>query len=230
MLKGIEAAIGSLQISVASASSSAGSSSGSSGGSSTGTADSGSSSSDGDSMNAQERAASTGLSTGYYQGMEYQYYSFSDPKAPYHWKWSNSANIPYDPVADYVYNGNYAALGKIKDHGTRQALLARGPSFGTYRHDGGVNITASSDFTSGFATGGMIHPGDTQPVSFFKSPDEAVGIFKPDQMRAIGDAMGGGSMAVHYHAAAGNPDPSPRAMMEMRDRIRQTVREVMGGL
>jgi hypothetical protein len=36
-----------------------------------------------------------------------------------------------------------------------------------------------------FATGGMIHPGDTQRVSFFKSPDETVGIFTPQQMNAL---------------------------------------------
>ncbi|TPI54740.1 hypothetical protein FJ417_24635 [Mesorhizobium sp. B3-1-7] len=36
-----------------------------------------------------------------------------------------------------------------------------------------------------FATGGMIHPGDTQQVSFFKSPDETVGIFTPGQMQAL---------------------------------------------
>jgi hypothetical protein len=37
----------------------------------------------------------------------------------------------------------------------------------------------------GFGTGGMIHPGDTQQVSFFKSPDETVGIFTPGQMGAL---------------------------------------------
>jgi hypothetical protein len=41
-----------------------------------------------------------------------------------------------------------------------------------------VNVTR-------FATGGMIHPGDTQRVSFFKSPDETVGIFTPQQMNAL---------------------------------------------
>lgn len=37
----------------------------------------------------------------------------------------------------------------------------------------------------GFATGGMIHPGDSQQVSFFKSPEETVGIFTPKQMNAL---------------------------------------------
>jgi hypothetical protein len=42
-----------------------------------------------------------------------------------------------------------------------------------------------------FATGGMIHPGDTQQVSFFKSPDETVGIFTPGQMQALADPQSG---------------------------------------
>lgn len=47
-----------------------------------------------------------------------------------------------------------------------------------------VNVTR-------FATGGMIHPGDTQNVSFFKSPDETVGIFTPGQMQALADPQSG---------------------------------------
>jgi hypothetical protein len=47
-----------------------------------------------------------------------------------------------------------------------------------------VNVTR-------FATGGMIHPGDTQQVSFFKSPDETVGIFTPGQMQALADPQSG---------------------------------------
>ncbi|MCA0032769.1 hypothetical protein [Mesorhizobium sp. B263B2A] len=39
----------------------------------------------------------------------------------------------------------------------------------------------------GFATGGVIHPGDSQQVSFFKSPQETVGIFTPQQMSALAD-------------------------------------------
>lgn len=47
-----------------------------------------------------------------------------------------------------------------------------------------VNVTR-------FATGGMIHPGDTQQVSFFKSPDETVGIFTPGQMQALANPQSG---------------------------------------
>ncbi|MGX9145945.1 hypothetical protein [Mesorhizobium sp. 128a] len=43
-----------------------------------------------------------------------------------------------------------------------------------------VNVTR-------FATGGVIHPGDTQRVQFFKSPEETVGIFTPKQMGALAD-------------------------------------------
>lgn len=39
----------------------------------------------------------------------------------------------------------------------------------------------------GFATGGMIHPGDSQRVSFFKSPDETVAILTPGQRQALAD-------------------------------------------
>ncbi|TPJ46845.1 hypothetical protein [Mesorhizobium sp. B2-7-1] len=42
-----------------------------------------------------------------------------------------------------------------------------------------------------FNSGGMIHPGDTQQVSFFKSPDETVGIFTPGQMQALADPQSG---------------------------------------
>ncbi|TGU44630.1 MULTISPECIES: hypothetical protein [unclassified Mesorhizobium] len=37
----------------------------------------------------------------------------------------------------------------------------------------------------GFDTGGMIAPGDTQHVQFFKSPEETVAIFTPQQMKAL---------------------------------------------
>lgn len=50
---------------------------------------------------------------------------------------------------------------------------------------GNTNVTVTR-----FATGGMIHPGDTQRVQFFKSPDETVGIFTPRQMAALADPQG----------------------------------------
>jgi hypothetical protein len=44
----------------------------------------------------------------------------------------------------------------------------------------------------GFATGGMIHPGDSQQVQLFKSPDEVVAIFTPQQVSALrGDNQNG---------------------------------------
>lgn len=47
-----------------------------------------------------------------------------------------------------------------------------------------VNVTR-------FATGGMIHPGDSQRVEFFKSPEETVGIFTANQMGALANAQSG---------------------------------------
>jgi len=49
---------------------------------------------------------------------------------------------------------------------------------------GTVNVTR-------FATGGVIHPGDTQQVSFFKSPDETVAIFTPQQRSALANPQSG---------------------------------------
>lgn len=69
------------------------------------------------------------------------------------------------------------------------SVPTEGGSYGSQGGSGGsgnntVNVTR-------FATGGMIHPGDTQQVSFFKSPDETVGIFTPGQMQALADPQSG---------------------------------------
>jgi hypothetical protein len=65
------------------------------------------------------------------------------------------------------------------------------PSSG-YGSQGGSGDTGTSTVNVWrFATGGMIHPGDTQQVSFFKSPDETVGIFTPGQMQALADPRSG---------------------------------------
>ncbi|CDX30855.1 hypothetical protein MPLA_140347 [Mesorhizobium sp. ORS 3359] len=47
------------------------------------------------------------------------------------------------------------------------------------------NIVYGGASPVGFATGGMIHPGDSQEVRFFKSPEETVAIFTPAQMQAL---------------------------------------------
>ncbi|MEI9422216.1 hypothetical protein O7A70_13685 [Mesorhizobium sp. Cs1299R1N1] len=44
---------------------------------------------------------------------------------------------------------------------------------------------AASNKAHGFATGGMIGAGDTQQVQLFKSPDEVVAIFTPQQVKAL---------------------------------------------
>lgn len=86
---------------------------------------------------------------------------------------------------------------------------------------------------SGFATGGMIHPGDTQKVEFFKNPNERVIVARPDQYE---DQRGGGggsssskSVTIHVNVNARSNDDR-RAGMEIADRVRQVVRAEMGGL
>ncbi|RUM97917.1 hypothetical protein EET67_09895 [Pseudaminobacter arsenicus] len=79
---------------------------------------------------------------------------------------------------------NYAALGASSRLGID--ALAMGPrQIANYAVYGNVR-------GMGFATGGFISPGDTQRVEFFKRPDEAVGVFTPEQRRAVSDAMSGG--------------------------------------
>ncbi|ESY49021.1 MULTISPECIES: phage tail length tape measure family protein [unclassified Mesorhizobium] len=95
--------------------------------------------------------------------------------------------------------------------------------------------------STGFDTGGMIHPGDTQKVEFFKNPNERVIIARPDQFedrrdtRSADAATGraGGRVLnaeFHYHAAPGNPEPSPQSQSEMMDQFRAFLSEQMRAL
>ncbi|MCH4560320.1 hypothetical protein [Mesorhizobium jarvisii] len=67
------------------------------------------------------------------------------------------------------------------------------PNTGTtgYMPPGYDPAANNNHFSWAFATGGMIHPGDSQQVSFFKSPDETVGIFTPGQMSALASPQSG---------------------------------------
>lgn len=74
------------------------------------------------------------------------------------------------------------------------------PRTGGYGSMGGSgNLGSTTVNVTRFATGGMIHPGDSQRVQFFKSPEETVGIFTPSQM----DAMQGGPLANPQSAYTG---------------------------
>ncbi|RWP84896.1 MAG: hypothetical protein EOR12_27070 [Mesorhizobium sp.] len=62
------------------------------------------------------------------------------------------------------------------------------PRTGGYGSMGGSGDLGSATVNvTRFATGGVIHPGDSQRVQFFKSPEETVGIFTPKQMGALAD-------------------------------------------
>ncbi len=108
-------------------------------------------------------------------------YNYSDPNSPYHFA-NNPSRSPggpsYDPLADFLFNGNYGALGTIASRGpgmydaigpdatgNRQPtnveiaamLAASGPQLGTY--GGGINITANSGFINDRSAGSFFGTG-----------------------------------------------------------------------
>lgn len=85
---------------------------------------------------------------------------------------------------------NYAAIGGRQPLGYGLDGLAATPEQIAHRA------------VYGFNSGGMIAPGDTQQVKFFKSPDEAVAIFTPQQLKAIQGAN-------QNQPAAANNDQRP---------------------
>ncbi|MGX5830338.1 hypothetical protein [Mesorhizobium sp. 43Arga] len=112
------------------------------------------------------------------------------------------------PSTGYGSQGGYDGGGTSTVGVTRfSSAGSGGPAGGsTYTSYGGWQMTAppggftkgvippgfaEDDMPPGFNSGGMIHPGDTQQVSFFKSPDETVGIFTPGQMDALANPQSG---------------------------------------
>jgi hypothetical protein len=107
-----------------------------------------------------------------------------------------------------------------------------------YRYVGGVFYPGSGGFDwrnynafqggfqqqrtglDGFAAGGIAY----EPSIFGEAGPEAAVPLISGKIPVEIKGGGGSTMHVHYHAAPGNPDPSPRAMMEMQDRVRQTLR------
>ncbi|MER8743875.1 hypothetical protein NKH54_12395 [Mesorhizobium sp. M1004] len=116
-----------------------------------------------------------------------------------------------------------------------------------FRYVGGVFYPGNGGFAyqnyiawekakhGGFATGGAIHPGDTQKVEAWKRPDEAVAFFRPEQRAAVGDAIKGGGKTVnmggiHIHMPAGSSPASKQSQAELADRFRRVVRDEIGAL
>jgi hypothetical protein len=89
---------------------------------------------------------------------------------------------------------------------------------------GGFSWAGNRNDTSGlyqsYATGGVAY----EPSIFGEAGPEAAVPLISGKIPVEIKGGGGSAMHVHYHAAPGNPDPSPRAMMEMQDRLRQTLR------
>ncbi|MEW6630321.1 MAG: hypothetical protein AB1440_05585 [Pseudomonadota bacterium] len=90
-----------------------------------------------------------------------------------------------------------------------------------------ANIATGRGGTSpvGFDKGGMIAPGDTQEVRFFKSPDEAVAVFTPSQRNAMQGANQNQPSSdqrpitiylSQTHNWNGNAPPSQNSMAEMK--------------
>lgn len=196
-------------------------------------------------------------------------FDYNHPESPYHYRAAAHhavAGIKYDPIADFMFNGNWGALDKIQDHNLRRALEQQGPRVGQRNYGSQVNITANPDFTVvgdgwyhmgggvtdaqrqqaeidyqqaraevGFNTGGYIHPGDSQQVSFFKNPQEAVAIFRPDQVDAITGAMEGGRPGrgdvnvgpITIQMPAGSEPLSPQSLRNLEDRFSRAVRNAM---
>jgi hypothetical protein len=116
-----------------------------------------------------------------------------------------------------------------------------------FRYVGGVFYPGNGGFNAenyiawekakqsqGFATGGAIHPGDTQKVEAWKRPDEAVAFFRPEQRAAVGDAIKGGTKTVHMTINMPRSGPVTRETkisdMEAADRFRRAVRDELGAL
>jgi tape measure domain-containing protein len=89
---------------------------------------------------------------------------------------------------------------------------------------GGFSWAGNRNDTSGlyqsYAQGGVAY----EPSIFGEAGPEAAVPLISGKIPVEIKGGGGSTMHVHYHAAPGNPDPSPRAMMEMQDRLRQTLR------
>jgi hypothetical protein len=78
----------------------------------------------------------------------------------------------------------------------------------------------TSGLYQSYASGGVAY----EPSIFGEAGPEAAVPLISGKIPVEIKGGGAGAMHVHYHAAPGNPDPSPRAMMEMQDRVRQTLR------
>jgi hypothetical protein len=138
--------------------------------------------------------------------------SHLDPFSPYVWNpalqpgGAALGNAPYDPVADFLLNGNQAALAGVNQFNANIGLVSGAGNVGPWGLAGQRQYVNQS--LGGFDSGGYIGPGDSQPVQFFKRPDEAVAVLRPEQREAVGKAMEGGKVDrsvrvgdIHIHVA-----------------------------
>ncbi|RUU29769.1 hypothetical protein [Mesorhizobium sp. M6A.T.Ce.TU.016.01.1.1] len=97
------------------------------------------------------------------------------------------------------------------------------PRTGGYGSMGGSGNPGSTTVNvTRFATGGMIHPGDTQRVSFFKSPEETVGIFTPNQVDALQGGLADPQSAFTGRDATREQDRLWTVLMNIEANTRKT--------
>jgi len=144
------------------------------------------------------------------------------------------------PMPNLTTGKQYAyAFGWAADHDSNFQSSAGNLSVGVIDNGVGASLGMPDRPIPGFDTGGAIMGGiDSQLIHLRKNPEEAVSIFTPSQMNAVGRAIdagrildrlssndnlrGGGSGAgdtnitngdFHFHiAGAGNPQATARAM------------------
>ncbi|TPL40701.1 hypothetical protein [Mesorhizobium sp. B2-4-6] len=79
----------------------------------------------------------------------------------------------------------YGGDGSTSGPSISSSSVPRTSGYGSMGGSGDLGSTTVN--VTRFATGGVIHPGDSQHVQFFKSPDETVAILTPQQRTALAD-------------------------------------------
>ena len=172
-----------------------------------------------------------GFSSGTSSGGSSGTFSSSDPRSPYFFNanLARPGGATYDPIADAFLNGNVGALRNLSADQIGSIYTAQTTNIGGSFQDTQAMLDALiKGAGGGFADGGIAF----RPSIFGEAGPEAA-VPLPDGRSIPVTLSGGGGDAhvtINYHAAPGNPDPSPRAMMELRDMIRQTVLSVNAGL
>jgi hypothetical protein len=156
------------------------------------------------------------------------------------------AATPEQIAHNLVYGGGGSAIGTPGPTSYDESTAAGYNYAMRSAFRGQLNFTSPTTATrvaSGFDTGGMIAPGDTQKVEFFKNPNERVIIARPDQFADVRPGtsstgtIGGGSSDrpitfTQTNHWSGNSTPSKDSLAAIRAQtaagIRDALRSVNG--